>query len=119
VSKNKKKNVEQGGLQTAKLSVAEKEELKAEKQRAKKREAKQREKGEKRPNIFRRMGTGLKNMGGELKKVRWPSFSRTVTQTGVVLAVVLIFGLVVFGIDRGLAALYDLLISGLGGENGG
>ena len=35
----------------------------------------------------------------ELKKVTWPKFATVVKNTGMVLAVVLIFGLVVFGID--------------------
>ena len=35
----------------------------------------------------------------ELKKVSWPSFKTVLKNTGMVLAVVLIFGLVVFGID--------------------
>lgn len=35
----------------------------------------------------------------ELKKVSWPSFKTVLKNTGMVLAVVLIFGLVIFGID--------------------
>lgn len=35
----------------------------------------------------------------ELKKVTWPKFATVVKNTGMVLAVVLVFGLVVFGID--------------------
>lgn len=35
----------------------------------------------------------------ELKKVSWPSFKTVLKNTGMVLAVVLIFGLIVFGID--------------------
>lgn len=72
---------------------------------------KKKEKTEKKKkgNIF----TGIKNMGGELKKVRWPGFGQVMKQTGVVLSVVVLFGLIVFGIDRGLGALYDLLMSTL------
>ena len=112
----KKKDQNQGGLQQAKMSVAEKEELRAEKAKVKAKEGKVKAKKEKseRPGFFRRIWGGLRNMGGELKKVRWPSFSKTITQTGVVLAVVLIFSLVIFGIDRGLYELYRLLIGGLG-----
>lgn len=35
----------------------------------------------------------------ELKKVSWPSFKTVLKNTGMVLAVVLVFGLLVFGID--------------------
>jgi preprotein translocase subunit SecE len=51
----------------------------------------------------------LRETGSELKKVRWPTLGRTMKQTGVVLTVVLLFGVVVFLLDRGLGFLYDLL----------
>ncbi|MBP5651361.1 MAG: preprotein translocase subunit SecE, partial [Clostridia bacterium] len=44
-----------------------------------------------------------------LKKVSWPSFGKTVKQTGVVIAVVVICTLVLFGIDRLLSLLYKVL----------
>jgi len=55
----------------------------------------------------------IKEMGSELKKVSYPTFKKTVQQTGVVLSVVLLFTLVLFGIDRLLAFLYGLLVSGI------
>lgn len=45
----------------------------------------------------------------ELKKVTWPSFKEVCKRTGVVLVVVLIFAVVLFGIDYGLGALMSLL----------
>lgn len=45
----------------------------------------------------------------ELKKVTWPSFGEVCKKTGVVLAVVLIFAVVIFGMDYGLGALVNLL----------
>ena len=45
----------------------------------------------------------------EIKKVTWPSFGEVCKRTGVVLAVVLIFAVVIFGIDYGLGALMSLL----------
>ena len=42
----------------------------------------------------------LKETTGELKKVTWPKFKDVVKQTGVVLAVVVVFTLVLFGFDR-------------------
>ncbi len=45
----------------------------------------------------------------ELKKVTWPSFGEVCKRTGVVLVVVLVFAIVLFGIDYGLGALMQLL----------
>ena len=52
-----------------------------------------------------------KEMASELKKVTWPSFTTVLTKTGVVLAVVLFFFAVLFGIDYLLSLLYELLTS--------
>ena len=51
----------------------------------------------------------FKEMKTELKKVVWPTFGEVCKKTGVVLVVVLIFGVVLFGIDYGLGALMNLL----------
>lgn len=56
-----------------------------------------------------KIGKKFKETSSELKKVIWPSFGSVVKKTGVVLAVVLIFAVVLFGIDRLLAWLFDLL----------
>ena len=45
----------------------------------------------------------------ELKKVVWPSFGEVVKKTGVVLVVVLVFAVVIFGIDYCLGLLVNLL----------
>ena len=45
----------------------------------------------------------------ELKKVTWPTFGEVCKKTGVVLVVVLVFAVVLFGIDYGLGALMSLL----------
>jgi preprotein translocase subunit SecE len=45
----------------------------------------------------------------ELKKVIWPSFGEVVKKTGVVLVVVLVFAVVIFGIDYCLGLLVNLL----------
>ena len=70
-------------------------------------------KTEKKPNIFVRFGRFLKNkfsgMISELKKVTWPKFGTVVKQTGVVLVVVLVFLVIVTGIDSGLNALLQLI----------
>ncbi|MCD7728820.1 MAG: preprotein translocase subunit SecE [Clostridia bacterium] len=63
----------------------------------------------KKPNIFVRMGRRLKETFSELKRVTWPSFPKVVKSTGVVLVVVLVFLVVVTGINFGLQALLDLI----------
>lgn len=63
----------------------------------------------KRPNIFKRMWRGLKEMFSELKKVSWPGWKKTLSQTGVVLMVVLIFTAVLMVIYVALTALLGLI----------
>lgn len=67
-------------------------------------------KKEKKPS---KLATSIKETASELKKVTWPTFRKVVKQTSVVLTVVLIFGVVLFGIDRLLSLLFDVLVSAL------
>jgi len=112
--RKKQKPQETGGLQEPKLSVAEKQVLKNEKEKQRRKE---KQKGEKRPffliRFFRWIGRTFREIGGELRKVRWPSFAKTVAQTGVVLGVVILFSLIIFAMDRGLGELYRLLVGNL------
>ena len=64
----------------------------------------------KKPNIFKRMGKGIKEIVSELKKVSWPTFAKVMAETGIVLAVVVFFLLVILGIDSLLAWLFTLLV---------
>ena len=66
---------------------------------------------QKKPNIFVRMGRKLKEVFSEIKKVTWPSFSKVVKQTGVVVGVVLAFFVVIMLMDLGLGKLLTLLTS--------
>lgn len=52
----------------------------------------------------------IKETMSELKKVDWPSFGETMKQTGMVISVVLIFTLVVLGIDNLLSLLFGLIV---------
>ncbi len=67
----------------------------------------------KQPNVFVRMGRWFKRtfsgMWQELKKVSWPSFSKVVKQTGMVLAVVLFFLVIITAINLGLSELLKLI----------
>lgn len=67
-------------------------------------------KKEKKPNV---LGRKFKELGSELKKVTWPSFAQVLKQTGIVLAVVIIFTVILFGVDRLLGWLFELLTSSL------
>ncbi|MBE5733384.1 MAG: preprotein translocase subunit SecE [Clostridiales bacterium] len=55
-------------------------------------------------------GKKIKEIFSELKKVSWPTFGKVVKQTGIVIAVVLFFLIVIGVADIGLGALYKLLI---------
>lgn len=63
----------------------------------------------KKPNAFVRAGRKLKETFSELKRVTWPTFSKVVKSTCVVLVVVLAFTLVTTGINYGLQALLNLI----------
>lgn len=51
----------------------------------------------------------LKETMSELKKVSWPSFGKTMKQTGMVITVVILFMLVTLGIDSLLSWLLKLI----------
>lgn len=70
----------------------------------------------KKPNIFVRFGRKMKEIFSELKRVTWPTFPKVVKATCVVLVVVLVFTVVVTGINQGLQALLNL-VTGIGGNS--
>ena len=77
----------------------------------KQKEVKKDKKKNKKPSIFKRMGEKAKDIFSELKKVSWPTFKQVVKKTGVVLAVVVFFGLVLFGFDYVLKFMFKLITS--------
>lgn len=81
--------------------MAKNSSAKSSKEKAKKAKAKK-------PNRFFKYFRELKS---ELKKVVWPSKKQVVNNTGVVLAVMLIVGLFLTGIDSGLGFIVEKLIS--------
>jgi len=83
---------------------------KAKQDKIKTREKAKKDKKEKNKNK-RTIITKIKDTGAELKKVRWPTFRKALKQTGVVLAVVLIFGLVVFALDFGVFQWFNRLLT--------
>lgn len=53
----------------------------------------------------------IKETFGELKKVTWPSFGKAMKQTGMVLSIVLIFGVLVLGLDLLISFIINTLSS--------
>ena len=67
-------------------------------------------KGEKNPIIPAKVKKYLRDTKGEFKKIVWPNFSTVVRNTGVVLAMCAVVGLLVVVIDYGLSALITWLV---------
>ena len=63
----------------------------------------------KKPSLFKRIGAKIKDVFSELKKVNWPTFSKVLKKTGVVVLVVAIFLVVLTAIDFGLVKLLGLI----------
>ena len=103
-------NVTEGDLVTEdKVSKKDKKSKKDEKsvdaKDAKKDKKKDKKKGNKKSLIKK-----TKETASELKKVTWPSFSEVVKKTGIVIAFVVTFGLLIFGVDTLLGWLVSLLV---------
>ncbi len=64
---------------------------------------------DKKPGFFKKLGTKIKDVFAELKKVSWPKFSKVLKQTGIVLVVVLLFLVVITAFDYGLLELFKLV----------
>ncbi len=63
----------------------------------------------KKPNFFKRLGNFFVKSWSELKKVTWPTFKTVLKNTGIVLLVVLFFGVIIFGVDSLFTWLIGLL----------
>ena len=64
----------------------------------------------KKPNFFKGIWLKIKEVVSELKKVTWPSFGKILKQTGVVIAVVLVFLIAITLMDLGLSAILNALV---------
>lgn len=53
----------------------------------------------------------FKDLKSELKKVVWPTKKQVINNTGVVLAVMIIVGLFLTGVDAGLGFIVEKLVS--------
>lgn len=76
-----------------------------------KKSAKKSANAEKKPNIFKRMGKGIKGIISELKKVTWPKGKEVGKNTAVVLTVVVLFFVILFAIDYVLGGIFNVLIT--------
>lgn len=77
---------------------------------AKKTDAKKPAKNQKKPNAFKRVIKYLASCKGELKKITWPTPAQTTKNFGIVIAVIVIMGLFIFGLDTGLYAILGLIM---------
>ncbi|HRR89510.1 MAG TPA: preprotein translocase subunit SecE [Eubacteriales bacterium] len=68
------------------------------------------QKERKKRNFGKRFVSFFKGIISELKKVTWPKAKTVISSTGVVLVVVLVFLVIIFGIDYGLSELLKLLV---------
>ncbi len=79
------------------------------KQKENNKKAKNQKVDKKNKNEGVKLSKKAKETVSELKKVVWPTFGEVCKKTGVVLVVVLIFAVIIFGMDYGLGALMGLL----------
>ncbi len=77
----------------------------------KKADAKKSAKKSKKPNAFKRLLKYLSACKGELRKITWPSAKQTTKSFGIVIAVIVVIGLFIFALDRGLYALLGLVMN--------
>lgn len=104
---NKEKAVE---VQEEQTKVVAQEEVKTDKKDKKNNDKKNAKNNKKKDQKEKgKLKRKAKEAVSELKKVTWPTFGEVCKKTGVVLVVVLIFAVVIFGIDYGLGALVNLL----------
>ena len=64
----------------------------------------------KKPNVFKRLWKYLVACKGELKKITWPTPQQTTKNFFIVLVTIIIMGLFIFALDRGLFALLGLIM---------
>lgn len=90
----------------AENAVENEAQQKIEDKTSKNNKVKEKKKKEKKPS---KAGKRAKETFAELKKVTWPKFPQVVKQTGIVLAVVVFFGAVLFGFDYVLKFLFQIM----------
>ena len=93
-----------------------KQDKRLQKEQAKKAAAKSKDKKEKKPfwlvRFFKWIGRGVASIFSELKKVHWPTFKQVCKSTGIVMGIVLLFGIILFGMWILFGLLHHLLLNG-------
>ncbi|MBQ7521292.1 MAG: preprotein translocase subunit SecE [Clostridia bacterium] len=64
----------------------------------------------KKPNIFSRIAKYFRECKAEIKKITWPTPKSVFKNCGIVLVIIIVMGLLIFGLDRGLFALLNLVM---------
>ncbi len=77
----------------------------------KKANAKPAKKTNKKPNVFKRVWRYLRECKGEIKKITWTHPKTATRNFFVVLVVIIVSGVFIFALDRGLYALLDLVMN--------
>ena len=65
----------------------------------------------KKKGFFSRMGSFFRACIGEIKKITWPTPGNTTKNFLIVIVVIAVAGLFIYGLDRGLYALLNLVMS--------
>ena len=65
----------------------------------------------KKKNVFSKASSFFRSCIGEIKKITWPTPANTTKNFFVVLVVIIVSGLFIYGLDRGLYALLNLVMS--------
>ena len=63
------------------------------------------------PGLGTRMAKYFRDTKGEFKKIVWPTCPTVLRNTGVVLALCVVLGVIICLVDFGLGALVDLMLS--------
>ena len=78
--------------------------------------SKNKDKKEKKPfflvRFFRWIGRSFASIFSELKKVHWPTFKQVLRSTGIVMGIVIIFGIILLGMWILFGLLHYLLVNG-------
>ena len=83
---------------------ASKAEKKLEKKAEKKAEKKPEKKAEKKPGIFRRLLNYLGDVRSEMRRVVWPSKEELKSYSVAIIAMLIVFGVVIWLVDSGIVA---------------
>ena len=65
----------------------------------------------KKQGVFKKIRSFFRACVGEIKKITWPTAATTTKNFLIVLLVIAVAGLVIYGLDRGLYALLNLVMN--------